>query len=154
GGLGDVGQVADKEIVLLILRQFVALAQQVGNLILRRVSRGRRDGRDVRKLHEGDRQQFLLNRRERRYRIVILVSPLRVLTSSGHHSNDAEGQFTHADHLSNRIRAGEEIIGDGSAQDYDSRRGPDIGFSEEFSVLHQPFSDLRELLVDSLHLGV
>ena len=63
GRLGHVRHVAHGEVVRLIRREFVALAQEFRDLRLRRVGRILRDGRDIGDLHARVAQEFSSARR-------------------------------------------------------------------------------------------
>ena len=100
----------------------MTLAEQVGDLRLRRVSGVLRDRRDERDLNAVSSEDLLLYRRVRRKRNVVLVAALRVLSLAVHHADDPKRQVRNAKVLSDRIRAWKKIVGKCLA-DHDHTRG-------------------------------
>src|SRR5215475_9715512 len=70
-----------------------------------------------------------------------------ILSFCAEHSYDPKGEISNAHGLTCRIAARKKIVGNGLADDADSRRSPNISFGEKLTAGDRPCSNIGKFFV-------
>ena len=107
----ELGRVARLEVVVLVVREVVALAQERAEFALRLVEVGHRDVGDVHHVDVVELRalEVALHARVGRHDHVVLVLSPVVRALRAEHADDPEGDVVQADRLADGILVGEEV---------------------------------------------